>query len=312
MNIQKCKVDNVEYFYDKKNGFDMLIDNQRINYPDSIYKYCSISKNSISAFREHYLYASHPKDFNDPFDCNERLIIPPKSPKELYIYNEISKELRLNKNHDYISIFYNLLFYHFGIVSMTTNDSNMYMWTHYTNNHSGFLLKFTTKKLIKNYSGIYKVNYIKSISPVVFDDDNLVAQIFMMICSKSDKWIAEDEWRLLTYGSKMFVPGVHNKEENENLINNRKIEYNLDSLEEIILGHYFFSRNNIVKIDQRKYYLNFDNDIDDLKIELLDFIINNRIQTKWIFLNLSDFELEPMKIEISKKDKLFIFDIIDN
>ncbi len=312
MNSQKCEVGNIEYLFDKEKGFDILIDNQTLKSPETICKYFSISKNNICAFLEHYLYASHPKDFNDPFDCNEKLITPPKSTKELCIYNEISNQIKVNKNHHLISIFHHWLFYHYGIVSMTMNASSMYMWTHYTNNHSGFLLKFKTDKLLKSFTGIYKVNYVKSINSVEFDINHLAAQTLMMICTKSISWIDEDEWRLLVYGGKMFVPGIHNENEHNDLINNRKIKYDSDSIEEIILGHRFFDRKNIDKIVDKKYYLAFDKKEDNLKVKLLDFLINKGIKTKWIFLNLFDFELEPMNIKISKNGRLFIFDIIDD
>jgi hypothetical protein len=311
MSKQCCKINNKEYLFDEETGFDIVIDNKRIKHPDSIFKYCSLSEKNVNALINQYLFASHPKDFNDPFDCFDRLIIPPKSPKDSCLYNEISKEIRLNDNHDLLSIFYNLLFYHSGIVSMTTNDSNMYMWTHYTFNHSGFLLKFKTDRLLKNFEGIYKVGYEESLSSVEFDEKNLAAQTLMMLCTKSDKWIAEEEWRLVAYGNKMFVPGVHDSKMHKNLIENRKIGYDFDSLEEVILGHYFFTRKNIIRIEGRKYFIHVDKKSDNSKVDFLNFIVKNSIQVKWIFLKQNDFEIEPMEIKIIKNKKMFIVEITD-
>ena len=42
--------------------------------PDSFYKYFSLTPNNLDAFKNNYLYASHPVELNDKFDCYSDLI----------------------------------------------------------------------------------------------------------------------------------------------------------------------------------------------------------------------------------------------
>ena len=56
-----------------------LVINSKKNYvPESLYKYYSVSnlafKFSVDAFLRHYLFASHPLNLNDKYDCSEDLI----------------------------------------------------------------------------------------------------------------------------------------------------------------------------------------------------------------------------------------------
>jgi len=117
--------------------------------PDKLVKYYGLKNHNIDALTNNYLYASHPYDLNDPFDCFSNLIsfinIPldmcvrfmslfemsAKRVKELYntqrqkLYNTIE------------SLFYDYTYSKIGIISMTSNSTDMQMWTYYSE-HNGF------------------------------------------------------------------------------------------------------------------------------------------------------------------------------
>ena len=47
--------------------------------PESLFKYYALSKNSVDALTNHYLFSAHPMRLNDKYDCDGDLINYSKS-----------------------------------------------------------------------------------------------------------------------------------------------------------------------------------------------------------------------------------------
>lgn len=88
-----------------------------------------------------------------------------------------------------------------GILSLTTKFDNLLMWSHYANEHKGFVVEFNSENdffMLKEednyiYKGIQKVNYSK-IRPYKFLIKNEWDELFLI---KSEEWSYENEYRII-------------------------------------------------------------------------------------------------------------------
>jgi len=68
-----------------EDDFDIqVIDPDRTKPPQVLYKYYSLSSNSFDATSKGYLYASHPFQFNDPYDCNKYIFDLSETPLQIF------------------------------------------------------------------------------------------------------------------------------------------------------------------------------------------------------------------------------------
>jgi hypothetical protein len=97
----------------------------------NLYKYYAKEKvdNNKHKVNDGYLYFSHPKHFNDPFDCN--------------------CTLSNNKNISDV----------FRVLCMTPMYDNILMWSYYADSHKGYCFEFEMNELIYKTIGL-KVNGI--------------------------------------------------------------------------------------------------------------------------------------------------------
>lgn len=61
------------YLYDEIEGYNIVPEGV-ISPPSTFFKYYALTEYNVEALTNLYVYAAHPKQFNDPFDCNEKLI----------------------------------------------------------------------------------------------------------------------------------------------------------------------------------------------------------------------------------------------
>jgi len=110
----------------------------------------------------------------------------------------------------------------FGILSLTSNNNNYLMWSHYADSHNGICLGFDTKLLFKSIfrddlesannfvsdlkqyyisdkGGIKKVIYQKEL-PKFSLQEELLSFIQKTLYTKSHIWKYENEYRLLKIG----------------------------------------------------------------------------------------------------------------
>lgn len=121
-----------------------------------------------------------------------------------------------------------------GILSLSEDDDNLTMWSHYAKDHTGFLIGFNSEKKItsKIYRSPRRVRYLYKRPQIIlikdsFDPKQILDGWLDLIYTKSKEWSNENEWRQ-----------VHLLE-NASDIKNHDIylfKYNRESVEEIILG----------------------------------------------------------------------------
>lgn len=138
----------------------------------ALYKYKSLSINTLSSLLDNYLYFSSPKQLNDPFDvASEKL-------------EKNFTDLELQKND-------------FKLFSLSQTNNNKLMWSHYAKEHTGICI---------GYKFLYLPKYVGK-DEVKYRNTNLVEnEIFNNIIDywtvKSEDWEYEKEVRLLHYGNK--------------------------------------------------------------------------------------------------------------
>lgn len=109
-----------------------------------------------------------------------------------------------------------------GVFSLTTQPTNILMWSHYSNSHRGFVVGFDTDSLFTDIQcTILPVSYQKeypSISPGLGTEEGPL-EIYSIYGTKSGLWEYEDEVRMI----KMHAA-------------KKTVQYKPESLKEIILG----------------------------------------------------------------------------
>lgn len=114
--------------------------NKDLKFPESrpylnyktLFKYQPVNDNAFASLEQAYIYHSKVMDFNDPFDCNARLL-DKISRKDSYA---IEAELPVV---DFIK--------HIGIACFSKNNSSILMWSHYADKHQGICIEYNSFEL---------------------------------------------------------------------------------------------------------------------------------------------------------------------
>ncbi|WP_294240169.1 DUF2971 domain-containing protein [uncultured Chryseobacterium sp.] len=273
---QKYIYKNFIYQLDEKSNHIVKTIPPRNN-PEVVYKYYSISENSISALQNLRLYATHPYSFNDSVDSSELILNFKDITRERFenFHKQMLAPVELNKldlnelfEQDKKRNFYNFRNFTFnyftrniGLISLTTVPFNILMWSHYTN-ESGFVIEFDTENLLKdinlknrditNYC-FRPVQYVEDIEFInMFDKQFSTPDIPFLYSTniKRKEWIYEDEWRLGIYKRNMGIPfsSLYPGELDYQGTDNRFFNYSKNSIESISLGKHFFSGLNCDKV----------------------------------------------------------------
>lgn len=158
-----------------------------LNAPRHTFKYQPINKYSLLNLENNQLWASHPSEFNDPFE---------------FKFTQIGKNLTKNEIDQFIHDIDK-----FKVVCLSQDPANILMWSHYADFHKGMCLGFYHETLT------YAVNYSDEFPRIDFknNDPKLKGlQMYRVIHSKSKQWEYEKERRItLTPGtrSEQTYPG---------------------------------------------------------------------------------------------------------
>ena len=281
--------------------------NERKQLPASLFKVYSLNSNSIDSLLNSYIYASHPSEFNDIYDCHRNLII----------YDDIDVlKAQLSKflgaNHEFIikikteqsielasyELFYHLLYSYVGLFSMTENPENIMLWTHYCNN-KGFAIEFDIDKLKNNFisHGPFQINYQKEINQISIKEGIASAALFQSNI-KHISWRYENEWRLLIQPKKNHSFKIPNFQFCQPNAIERKVQYEIDAIKCILLGNLFFENSEMKIINDKVLEINIYKDIEK-KICVLNFIYDNKINAGIALKNdtFSNIEFRFFKLE---------------
>lgn len=325
-----------EYIKDKK-GFRILPDKE-ISEPLSFVKYYSLTDYNSDALMNSYLFFSHPLSINDPFDsCHQLVNLGLFSERQLVkllfknrnfvisqfeltykqIETQVSYYIKKDKNELLkmcLTFFWNFIFKDYGILSLAKFDTDMLMWSYYSN-HQGFAIKLK-KNLFENlvdiigpfpmnYSNSYETIYPRSVR---LEDDKLL----YVTNIKSSQWAHENEWRFLVNRNNMSIPNYNDNNLSES---KRKVNYDLKNIETIYLGYKFFTGNitkSFLEEDKELYQFNCDKEkknTDSLKVNILNFVIDNNIELKGIETEDNNtFKLKAVnyKVTVHVRDKEYL------
>lgn len=276
----------------------IITPDKEIAIPTKLYKYYSLDQNSIDSLVNSYIYATHPSEFNDVFDCDADLLdfdnenftnyfLYEFMKRGIHEFENIKIELKYIAQRDFKESVYRK----FGIFCMTNNPKSLYMWTNY-NKHKGFCIEFDISVLNKNFKayGPFPINYQPSekIIPLSVSKFNNIGEdtyfdilLEMMLFQsniKNEFYEYEEEWRLLIQspkGNEMVSPSYMKLKELGG--HNRKFEYPIETIKSIWLGVNFFLPEE-KKIEDYGHEINLIENYTQ-KLAILDFLSDNKIPT---------------------------------
>lgn len=213
--------------------------------PKTLYKYRDwTNRNHRKLITKQEIYLPKPSEFNDPFDgnipvrwdlltyeeCLEKnfeIINIAHKDKDQKLVREYAKKVtddktlwhpeRLAKERPEQLDKWNSII---GLLSLSSIPDNILMWSHYSFNHTGFVVGFDSDSLITDYEFdylepmIYQKEY-----PIISGLDDTTNQFYKKFFYKSDLWSYEEEWRI-----------------SKNHIKNRVIKINPETINKVIIG----------------------------------------------------------------------------
>lgn len=187
-----------------------------------LYKHVRFSNGSLAILKDGTIRFTPPKEFNDPFDCvygisddhfhsakeikemlNKIGIKPPSPAKRIQLAQQ-TKHIQIKEMND--GSYFEKLHERLGVCCLNHNPLNILMWSHYANDHKGFLIEFKfpkkslgTGKEFINFLPI-PVEYKESI-PIVSKRDRELGETITekVYLSKSIDWQYEKEFRILKW-----------------------------------------------------------------------------------------------------------------
>lgn len=197
----------------------MLLEDENYVY---YYKHLRSSNGSRAMISDGTVRFTDPLDFNDPFDCCydaedgflgktsaeiaallRRYQQPKMSPANRHMATK--KIVRLHRQKIKDGRFFAEMNKHVGVVCLNQSPLNILMWSHYAENHKGFLveLKFPKETLKSDLYGDFipiPVKYVKDYPIMTKEDKRDNSKIDKAYFHKSEDWSYECEFRVVVSG----------------------------------------------------------------------------------------------------------------
>lgn len=191
--------------------------------PDTLYKYRDWRDDyHKKVITKNELFLASRTKFNDPFDSSipYRYAVTELTPENIFLkLREIEKKINpslseneiinrcyeIQKTDRFVSGAYwkdNYDNYlqeidtRFGILSLTSKNDNLLMWSHYSNSHKGYCIGFDKRILFELVEGtLSRINYTTQMPTIpLFDETGIGANNILF--AKSSEWEYEDEYRI--------------------------------------------------------------------------------------------------------------------
>ena len=186
-----------------------------IPHPPVLYKYRLWSNPyHRKLLEDNTIYLSPPKDFEDKLDCNPAYVYPTGLCLFWYLLN-YKKDMPFRERVNFANKWYKKspLHYpkelaelkaqldddfnnHFGVLSLSTDYHNDYLWFKYADRHKGFCVRYDWDKITSTIRGGGEVIYVNKLPVVDLVHDNDYMKIAKTILYKEMKWEKEKEYRL--------------------------------------------------------------------------------------------------------------------
>ncbi|HBM16794.1 MAG TPA: hypothetical protein DD381_10690 [Lentisphaeria bacterium] len=184
-----------------------------------LYKYRPINKFSIQILINKKIWYAKPTSFNDPFDCGidldsnlsleEKVEVlkfkmfqegwSPQKVKQQLIYSFNSQGELNDKAENNILKIYDEVYQkrdNTGVLSLSSKNSEMLMWSHYADSHKGLCLEIEVEE---NSNTISRVKYSEDIPKHTLHDIFIKrdTNIFDLLITKHIDWDYENEYRII-------------------------------------------------------------------------------------------------------------------
>jgi len=187
----------------------------KMNTPKKLYKYESITTQSLANLKNGKIYFSVPSQFNDPFDCSlpisldlrveslnkfrarflQRKNLPELGTKQLSEMSDTSLfELLQRTMHEILG----KTLKGKGVSCFSSDFDNLLMWSHYGSKHTGFCLEFDTT--FEPFNKARKVRYVEhfpKLNAEAMVVDGNYDHVIELLHTKSTAWSYENEWRCI-------------------------------------------------------------------------------------------------------------------
>lgn len=299
------------YGYDEIEGYK-IVSSKKDEPPSSFFKYYALTDFNVDALTNLYVYASHPKQFNDPFDCNEKLIEFDTWSDVQTLWGDLFDKYKKiystleSACKDSNRAYWNILYKKIGLVSLAPRCDNYQMWALYAQNN-GFCLEFDVNRFTFLHYGPYPINYTEIIpGPVHIGEVGGHIAMLIQTNVKNNWWKYEEEWRLyipnpIGFDLKFFGSEFEMKKFNRGDEHDRKFRYPADALKSVILGQKFFDKLEVNPISLDEIDVACCPDIESKEYKVLDFLSkitnNNDIEIKLAYLSsYSHYDFIPIRI----------------
>ena len=307
-NQNKIRFGDFEYVYNKHDGENPF----KIEYPKTIkqpkhfFKYYALNKFSVDALTNLYVYATHPSQLNDPFDCDKNLIDVDDKEDIQSLFSPLYNEgLELAQNEEELKSMaqkfsFILMYKKMGILSLAPEWDNLLMWSHYAK-HDGFCVEFDTNKFPFLKFGPFPIQYLDNLYTLKTSEIGLPLATLIQATTKQKIWENEHECRLLIAspkGLQMKYYTQYGDEYNRGDEHNRKFRYPLDAIKSFTFGINFFKQENIIELPTEFCY--FCDEENLYHKEILDFLFGIQKYIDVYFCKKKGFKLERFKVSIIK------------
>lgn len=154
-----------------------------------LYKYRSYNCRSLSILKNRELYFSDPKHFNDPVDCQIGIYSALKSAVDLAQKEDSTVKEKLQKLGKLEEIYTKIEndVKRSAVFSLSKEENNALMWSHYTDSHTGFSLGFTLSNTFTEYN---ESNAIFGKNEAHYSEDNPFVDYFLEFakCTQPPEW----------------------------------------------------------------------------------------------------------------------------
>ncbi|KAB0675579.1 DUF2971 domain-containing protein [Aeromonas caviae] len=190
-----------------------------MNTPKKLYKYETISVQSLINLKSQVVYFSPPSGFNDPYDCAIKAQIEDPTSQELeelkkiyltkewptQILDKLSKtpleELKpmlMSAAREANRIVIDSFIENKGVSCFSEVCDDLLMWGHYSGKYTGFCLEFDTKNdLFKKAKKVTYVDNMPKLNVLSVYGEGRRGDIIELFCTKSKSWEYEKEWRCI-------------------------------------------------------------------------------------------------------------------
>jgi Protein of unknown function (DUF2971) len=175
--------------------------------PNSLFRYESITLQSLRNLKGQVIHLGSPRNFNDPYDCAFGAILGDLTDEDLArlldgvkvnATDETLKSMYRESVRKTLSGLTEQFLDRRGVSCFTESNDNLLMWAHYADGGRGMCLEFSTAEPL--FEKARKVTYADSIPTVELgsllcnEEYDLITDLFR---TKSAHWKYEEEWRVV-------------------------------------------------------------------------------------------------------------------